>query len=56
LRGEYIIFDLTGRMVDRSSVWNEPAVIGVGHLSPGVYMLNGDSGSIRFVKRWARQY
>lgn len=51
LTGEYIIFDLAGRMVVRSSVWNDPAVISVGHLKPGVYMLHGAEGSIRFMKQ-----
>lgn len=48
LHGEYMVFDLTGRMVDQGSAFGEQVVISVGHLASGSYFLFAEGAATRF--------
>ncbi len=50
LNGEYMIFDLTGRMVEHNSAFGTNVVISVSHLAPGTYLLNSGGATLRFQK------
>lgn len=49
LRGEYMIFDLTGRMVEQSTIFGDQVYVDVAHLVPGIYFFRTGNATQRFL-------
>lgn len=49
IKGEYMIFDLTGRMVEQNTIFGDQVYVDVAHLVQGIYFFRTGNATQRFL-------